>query len=347
MRKFISTSILIINVIFAVLLLISTLAGIIKPSACVWISLLSYCYVPLLLINIGFILFWLFFANKYFLVSLVTIIVRYSFVPLYIQLSGNEQITDDRHLRIMSFNVHRFTKEDDACVQTIGLVKENMPNVICFQEFAAMPGKVNVYDSLRRQGYNYNYSHVRKNKQPRGTSIFSKYPIIKAGNIDSTRCIYVDIKTLSDTIRIYNIHLSSYRLDEEDRNEIDRIKHGDMTEKSKKTLHKFKTTAGKHQQETDILLKHIANSPYKTIMCGDFNDTPASYVYQKMKDIYTDSYVAKGKGLSTTYNGIFPAFRIDYILHHNDFVTDSYRRIKTNISDHYPILVSIQTTPLQ
>lgn len=347
MRKFISTSILIINVIFAVLLLISTLAGIIKPSACVWISLLSYCYVPLLLINIGFILFWLFFANKYFLVSLVTIIVRYSFVPLYIQLSGNEQITDDRHLRIMSFNVHRFTKEDDACVQTIGLVKENIPNVICFQEFAAMPGKVNVYDSLRRQGYNYNYSHIRKNKQPRGTSIFSKYPIIKAGNIDSTRCIYVDIKTSSDTIRIYNIHLSSYRLDEEDRNEIDRIKHGDMTEKSKKTLHKFKTTAGKHQQETDILLKHIANSPYKTIMCGDFNDTPASYVYQKMKDIYTDSYVAKGKGLSTTYNGIFPAFRIDYILHHNDFVTDSYRRIKTNISDHYPILVSIQTTPLQ
>lgn len=347
MRKFISTSILIINVIFAVLLLISTLAGIIKPSACVWISLLSYCYVPLLLINIGFILFWLFFANKYFLVSLVTIIVRYSFVPLYIQLSGNEHITDDRHFRIMTFNVHRFTKEDDACVQTIGLVKENIPNVICFQEFAAMPGKVNVYDSLRRQGYNYNYSHVRKNKQPRGTSIFSKYPIIKAGNIDSTRCIYVDVKTSFDTIRIYNIHLSSYRLDEEDRNEIDRIKHGDMTEKSKKTLHKFKTTAGKHQQETDILLKHIANSPYKTIMCGDFNDTPASYVYQKMKDIYTDSYVAKGKGLSTTYNGIFPAFRIDYILHHNDFVTDSYRRIKTNISDHYPILVSIQTTPLQ
>lgn len=347
MRKFISTSILIINVIFAVLLLISTLAGIIKPSACVWISLLSYCYVPLLLINIGFILFWLFFANKYFLVSLVTIIVRYSFVPLYIQLSGNEHITDDRHLRIMTFNVHRFTKEDDACVQTIGLVKENIPNVICFQEFAAMPGKVNVYDSLRRQGYNYNYSHIRKNKQPRGTSIFSKYPIIKAGNIDSTRCIYVDVKTSFDTIRIYNIHLSSYRLDEEDRNEIDRIKHGDMTEKSKKTLHKFKTTAGKHQQETDILLKHIANSPYKTIMCGDFNDTPASYVYQKMKDIYTDCYVAKGKGLSTTYNGIFPAFRIDYILHHNDFVTDSYRRIKTNISDHYPILVSIQTTPLQ
>ena len=347
MRKFISTSILIINVIFAVLLLISTLAGIIKPSACVWISLLSYCYVPLLLINIGFILFWLFFANKYFLVSLVTIIVRYSFVPLYIQLSGNEHITDDRHFRIMTFNVHRFTKEDDACVQTIGLVKENIPNVICFQEFAAMPGKVNVYDSLRRQGYNYNYSHIRKNKQPRGTSIFSKYPIIKAGNIDSTRCIYVDVKTSFDTIRIYNIHLSSYRLDEEDRNEIDRIKHGDMTEKSKKTLHKFKTTAGKHQQETDILLKHIANSPYKTIMCGDFNDTPASYVYQKMKDRYTDSYVAKGKGLSTTYNGIFPAFRIDYILHHNDFVTDSYRRIKTNISDHYPILVSIQTTPLQ
>ena len=347
MRKFISTLILIINVIFAVSLLISTLAGIVKPSACVWISLLSYCYVPLLIINIGFILFWLFFVNKYFLVSLIAIVIRYSFMPLYIQLSGNDNITDERLMRIMSFNVHRFTKDDNACVKTISLVKEKQPNIICFQEFASMPGKINVYDSLRRQGYNYNHSHIRKNKQPRGTSIFSKYPIIKAGNIDSTRCIYTDIKTSSDTIRIYNIHLSSYRLDEEDRDEIDRIKHGDMTEKSKKTLHKFKSTAIKHQHETDILLKHIANSPYKTIMCGDFNDTPASYVYQKMKDIYTDSYVEKGKGLSTTYNGIFPAFRIDYILHHNDFVTDSYKRININISDHYPILVSIQTTPQQ
>ena len=136
MKKFISTFVLIINAIFAVLLLASTLAGSVKPSPCMWISLLSYCYVPLLVANIVFMLFWLFFANKYFLVSLVAIVIRWSFIPLYIQLSGNGQITDERLMRIMSFNVHRFTKKDDACAQTIGMVKERMPNVICFQEFA-------------------------------------------------------------------------------------------------------------------------------------------------------------------------------------------------------------------
>lgn len=342
MKRVLSILMLSINIIFVILLLASTLSGFVSPSQCVWISMLSYGYVFMLVVNLVFIFFWLFFSSKYFLISLAAILIRYSFIPLYYQVSGTDNITDERYLKLLTFNVHHFTKDDDACKKTIALIKEKTPDVICFQEFASMPGKINVYDSLKNNGYSYHYSHFKKNKRPRGTVIFSKYPIVKKGLADSNRCIFADIKLPSDTVRVYNIHLASYRLDEEDRDEIDRIKHGDMSENSKKTIKKFKNTVLEHEKEVDMLISHVEKSAHKTIMCGDLNDTPASYTYQKLANIYSDSFVEKGEGLSTTYNGMFPAFRIDYILHHKDFKTDSYKRMRTNISDHYPVFVSIE-----
>ena len=343
MKKLLTSIVLILNLIMAMLFIVSTLAGFVKPSVFVWVSLLSYGYVPLFVINVCFVLFWLFFSSKYFLISLITIAIRYSFLPLYYQTSGNDVNTDEGNISVMSFNVHKFTEEDNATLSTIAVVRNDKPDVICFQEFDSKPGKVNIYDSICREGYTYNYSHVRKNKLPRGTSVFSKYPIIASGKLDSTRNIYVDIKLPTDTIRIYNVHFSSYRLDEEDRDEIDRIKHGDVTETSIKTLDKFKTTAIKHEKELDKLIEHIEGSPYKTVMCGDLNDTPASYAYQQLKEIYTDAYVEQGSGLSVTYDGMFPAFRIDYVLLDKAFAASSYKRLKADISDHYPLIVSFKT----
>ena len=343
MKKLLTSIVLVINLIIATLFIVSTLAGFVRPSVCVWVSLLSYGYVLLLVLNICFVLFWLFFSSRYFLISLIAILVRYGFMPLYYQASGNDINTDERNLSVMTFNVHKFTADDNATVSTISVVRKNKPDIICFQEFDSKPGKVNIYDSIRREGYSYNHSHIRKKKLPRGNTIFSKYPIIAGGVVDSTRNIYADIKLPADTIRVYNVHFSSYRLDEEDRDEIDRIKHGDVTETSMKTLDKFKTTAIKHEKELDRLIMHIENSPHKSIMCGDLNDTPASYAYQRLKSVYTDAYVEKGQGFSTTYNGMFPAFRIDYVLHDKTFAADSYNRLKTDISDHYPVIVSFKT----
>lgn len=343
MKKLLTSIILILNLIVAILFVVSTLAGFVRPSVCVWVSLLSYGYVPLFIINVCFVLFWLFFSSKYFLISLLTIAIRYSFLPLYYQTSGNDVDTDEGNISVMSFNVHKFTEEDNATLTTLAVVRADKPDVICFQEFDSKPGRVNIYDSIRREGYAYNHSHVRKNRLPRGTSIFSKYPIIESGKVDSTRNIYVDIKMPGDTIRIYNVHFSSYRLDEEDRDEIDRIKHGDVTETSIKTLDKFKTTAIKHEKELDELIMHIEGSPYRSVLCGDLNDTPASYAYQRLKEIYADAYVEQGSGLSVTYDGMFPAFRIDYVLLDKAFTVDSYKRLKTDISDHYPLIVSFKT----
>ena len=45
----------------------------------------------------------------------------------------------------------------------------------------------------------------------------------------------------------------------------------------------------------------------------------------------------------STYNGNFPAFRIDYILFDDNFKALSYKRITSDISDHYPIVATFSS----
>lgn len=82
---------------------------------------------------------------------------------------------------------------------------------------------------------------------------------------------------------------------------------------------------------------HIKKSPYPVIVCGDFNDTPVSYAYRKVKGELKDAFVEAGWGISNSYNGELPSFRIDYILHDKKFKAVNYSRDRVVYSDHFPV----------
>jgi len=83
-------------------------------------------------------------------------------------------------------------------------------------------------------------------------------------------------------------------------------------------------------------------SKYPVIVCGDFNDTPVSYTYRKMKSGLKDAFVNIGAGTGNTYLGSFPSFRIDYIFHSQQFKTIDFERIEARLSDHYPIICHLE-----
>ncbi len=49
-------------------------------------------------------------------------------------------------------------------------------------------------------------------------------------------------------------------------------------------------------RQADLLTKAIAESPYPVIVCGDFNDTPASYAYRKISRSLQDCFLQAGAG---------------------------------------------------
>jgi len=68
-------------------------------------------------------------------------------------------------------------------------------------------------------------------------------------------------------------------------------------------------------RQAESLKSQIRKSPYPVIIAGDFNDTPVSYSYRKIRKGLNDSFVRSGYGAGFTYRGNYPANRIDYILY--------------------------------
>ena len=349
MKKFFRFILLIINVAFIVALLLSTLSGSIPPSRFVGISVLSYGYFVLLLCNVVFIIIWLCMSRWEFLFSLAAILIRCSFLPLFFQVGGTTSVEpEDTQLKVLSFNVHSFGGLDSDSLMTsntgasqfLELIEEEQPDVICLQEFY-QPSKVRVSDSLQARGYKYHYG-------VHGTSIysqiilFSRCPIVNVQAMDEASKFYADIRKAGREVRFCCVHLDSYELTPEDHEGLEKLSHAQPDSTTHRLMRKLAVTTRNHEKEwKEDLLPMIEKSRIPVVVAGDFNDTPASYIYQQITDYLSDPYVEQGRGFSTTYHGPYPAYRIDYIFHSPELPALSYHRLKTNISDHYPIVVQL------
>lgn len=344
MKKLLKILIIILNALAAIALLIASMAGLVSPSANIFVSLASYGYLFLLFVNILFAVFWLCLRSKWCILSLAVILLRFNLIHRYIQLGGTEDVetVSEDDIKLLSFNVNIFKWSDSASRNTLDIIRSEKPDVICFQEFFTnLPYPI--LDTMEALGYSDMHNFMKTSKGVYGCTTFSRYKMIKKDKVGGTRTIFTDIVKGSDTIRIYNVHLDSYHLDETDEAEIDKMSHGKVdTVTSRRTMRKFKTTLLKHENEVALLESHIEQCPYPSLLCGDFNDPPASYAYGRLIKHYSDAFCKKGHGFGSTYNGDFPAFRIDYILFDKHFKALSYKRIKSDISDHYPIIATMQ-----
>ena len=64
---------------------------------------------------------------------------------------------------------------------------------------------------------------------------------------------------------------------------------GYFPEQSNKLLKRLETTFKAQQHQAGLVANHVAKSPYKVLLCGDFNNTVYSYVYRILKGDLKDS----------------------------------------------------------
>ncbi|MBP5190339.1 MAG: hypothetical protein J6031_05445 [Bacteroidales bacterium] len=364
MRKILKLLLIILNALIAVLMLASTLAGVIPPSRTTLFSLLSYGYLYFLIANIFFVIVWLLLSSKWFLLSVATVAIRYAFIPLYFQIGGSdtlkEDINRDEVLKILTFNAHHFhgvelnsETGDSNMAFFLKTIDEEQPDAMALQEYIGQSHSVGLTEQLRQRGYIYMTSGY-DNGSITGEVIISKLPILRVVRIEGPAKLYTELLWGSDTVRLYCLHLNSYGLDESDHQQIHDISHGNMDSLTgRSTLHKFRETILEHEREWNLLKPYFENHNHLSVLAADLNDPPASYFYQQCARFMKDSYCEAGQGFSTTYHGsftkrekaIFPAFRIDMILHTNDLEALTYKRIKSEMSDHYPVVVSLKKKP--
>ena len=218
-------------------------------------------------------------------------------------------------------------------------------DVICLQEFL-MNGNPDRRKTVIEQLHTYPYYYIEKDM-----AIFSRLPILHKGHLTfapgySSSCIYGDFKLGKDTVRLYSVHLESYKLGKKERQFMKEISSGlkgnDIPEGVKNLTTRLMIANKNRAHQAEEIQRHIDGSPYPVILCGDFNDTPLSYTYRQLSRKLTDSFIEKGRGIGNTYIGEFPSFRIDYVLHSPTLYTVGYIREDITLSDHYPIEVKIR-----
>lgn len=337
-----------LNIGTTILLLLSYLAPFVPPDKFWPLSFFGLAYPYLLLVNLFFLIIWVLQRSKRLLLPLISLLLGfYNFTNTF-QLIPRTQ-SQEQGIMVLSFNVHGF-KSDLRNKKTntpkiLGYFKSTGAEIICLQEASrARKG------SLSAQGIKdalpgINYYQLASASSGAASITFSKYPIINLGEIrfsgSSNLILFSDIK-ISDRqiIRVYNCHLQSYSIDPDDYSIIDSLgtgSNGKQINEARKISYKLKTGFEIRALQARKVAEHIRKSPYPVIVCGDFNDTPVSYAYRKVRGDLKDAFVEAGWGISNSYNGELPSFRIDYILYDQKFVAWNYKCDRVYLSDHFPV----------
>jgi endonuclease/exonuclease/phosphatase family metal-dependent hydrolase len=90
------------------------------------------------------------------------------------------------------------------------------------------------------------------------------------------------------------------------------------------------------------LAKSCDNMPF--LLCGDFNDTPSSRVYQELAAHFDDIWSRVGKGAGATVPAAQPQRRIDYLWvgKNQQLTPKSAKVIHSEASDHLPAIAEIE-----
>ena len=318
--------------------------------------------IPLIL-NLFFLIYWGFRRSKLFLLPLLVLVLTWNYYQrgLTINFGGGsaselqaETSSAPVSLDVLSYNVrifntyaHLHDKDFANSRNMIQWVAKNQADVYCLQEFYNEPQSP-VYNAVqkivKKYGKYYFISNTLINRVNGqfGMAIISKYPIINKGTIKfekltQNHAMFADLKVNKDTIRVYNFHLQSMSIEEQDI--IKTYREQNLFGKDlRKLLGRLKGGFIKRSYQVNTLYDHLKESPYPVIVCGDLNDVPYSYTYQKLNRHLLNAHTAAGWGVGSTYNGILPLLRIDNQFFSSDLEVKNFRvHREVTFSDHFPL----------
>ncbi len=324
------------NSLVAFLLVVSFVLPYLKPSSFPTLSLLSLLVSPLILLNLLFALYWLIqFKRPFWLSFAVLVIASFQFSSFFEFSSEGDPSAYKNTLRIVSYNVRLFNAYEENNTDNVSeviqkIIAEEQPDVFSIQEFYREP-KAN-FDA-----FPYQYIHFKNKSAKLGHAVFSKFPIVHSGAFDFkdsyNNTLYVDIVKGTDTLRIYNLHLQSLGI----LPKVDYLQEGDKDRLRARIANAFSL----QEKQAIEILEHRRQSPYPTIVAGDFNNTPFSYVYRTLNKDMQDAFLERGSGLGTTFNFDGYPMRIDYIFTSETLDVLNFETLENTFSDHYPVRATV------
>jgi len=343
--KYFSFMFLVITVMMSIFTLFGLFGGYANPSREIAMGLIVLLLPFFIFGNVLTLVFWLIRRRWIWLaIPLITILCCIPFIGTFYQpsiLSSTSSRQSD--FKIASYNVALFGREitgfraDDILSE----MKDQKVNILCLQEFMEQSG-----DRDNTASYMNHFTHSAKGRND--MVIFSMFPIKASGIIDfgatNNSGMWADVEVRSRLVRIFNVHLETTGFNRT-------LSHvAKQSQQQSSPLSRsiilnavygnFTRGMAVRAGQADIVARHISESPYPVVLCGDFNDVPYSYTYRTMKGQLVDGFTECGSGFMYTLRG-GKKVRIDYIFHDEAFHGVDYYKKSLSYSDHDPVFMSI------
>ncbi len=332
-----------------------------------FVNLFAITLPFLLLAQLCFLVVWLLNKSKWIWLPVVTLLLSWNYMMAFyafkIKDPVKNRIVSDHSLRITTWNVRLFNYQQNLTFFDTPMLKkitELNADIVSLQEMMYAKDKkdpLSLDSMCRKLGFQYSAAGFEdesfKPYKSRFTYcgvIFSKYPIVAVKTVAATDAnnsdfLYADIKVKNDTIRVFNFHLQSLLFTRQDYNALSEVRKGKVENAlpgGKAILKKMKIAYALRALQVKNILPEIENSPCPVIVCGDFNDVPASYTYQKLSHNLLDAQREAGKGIGRSFKFISPTLRIDYILSDKSLKPVNAFIDRIHASDHFPFTADFQ-----
>lgn len=357
-----------ILIISAIAMLFSYLSVYINPVKFSFPLFFGLYFIPIAAVN--FLLFIIAIANrsKSAWIPIIVLLPSLLYAETFFKI-GSTQVAEKEgiKLKIESYNVGMFSSGNSHNKKNTGAktgirqqrkqnrdavmqhIRNNTAQIVCLQEVYVESRRQ--IDTLLQKEFKYRYYHIFKLKNGHyfGNLTLSKFPITASGKISfpqsTNLSIYTDISHYGKTFRVYNNHLESYNVSFTGLIKKFNRKNNPGGEEIKNELievhEKMRGTFIKRSEQVNKILATINESSNPAIICGDFNDTPMSFTYYQLSKGRKDSFKEAGNWFAGTYIPVWPLLRIDYILFPQEYEGITHTTLKTDLSDHYPIIAEI------
>lgn len=343
-RRYISFMLLIVQFVVSIFTFIGLYGGTSSPVGNTAAAMCVYVLPIFIMANILMLVYWLWRRHWYLCaIPVITILSCISYIgTIYQPDVFSSDNTDEQGLKIASYNVAMFGRSATGFIaqDVLAEMKRQNVGVFCIQEYTNVSGDKKVSDSYKEY-----FPYVAYGRED--MAIYSRYPITGSKKIEfeqtNNSAMWANINVNGKTIRVYNVHLETTGFNRTLHQAAKLMNKGINVENNALINAIYGNyTLGMiiRAGQANMVAMDIRNSNIPSILCGDFNDVPYSYVYNTMLGEMVDGFKECGKGFMQTYRGKKPV-RIDYIFHDKSMNGVAYYTSELTYSDHLPVFMTL------
>lgn len=230
LRIFLQFLFVVANVVAVVLLIVSAYSDRVSPETSMTLSYLGLAFPVLCVVNLCFIIYWLFLWEwKFLLIGIFSFLLCWGPVKRYFPFHSHKDVPREEVLKVLTYNVMAFGYKNHTKIapnKIIQYIANSDADIVCLQEYATAKSEKSltaskIYDALSMYPYRSVFYQSSTKFQSFGIAVFSKYPLSNSRMVkydsDYNGSSVHEVNIKGKKLTLINNHLESFKLTMEDR----------------------------------------------------------------------------------------------------------------------------------